>query len=45
MSTVLLIVGIANLAMLVKVYRTLICVGKEINRIEEWKSVCKRHYF
>ena len=45
LTAILLIVGIANLAMLIRVYLTLKSVGKELNQIEHWKGIPAKHYF
>ncbi len=45
LSIILLIVGIANLAVSIKVCWALKNIGKELNQIEDWKSVPTKHYF
>jgi len=45
LTIILFIVGIANLAVSIKVYLTLKHIGKEINQIEDWKGIPVKHYF
>lgn len=45
MTAILVIIGIANLAASLYVGRMLKRIGRELNQIEDWKSVPKKHYF
>lgn len=43
--TFLTIIGITNLAVSLYAIQTLKRIGEELNQIESWKSIPKKHYF
>lgn len=45
MVVILVVIGIANLAVSLYIARMLKRIGKELNQIEDWKSIPKKHYF
>lgn len=45
LTIILVILGIANLAVQIHNAWTLKRIGKEINQVENWKSIPKKTYF
>lgn len=45
MAVILVVIGIANLAVSLYIARMLKRIGNELNQIEDWKSIPKKHYF
>lgn len=45
MAIFLLVIGVANLAVLFCVLRTLRRIGKELNHFEQWKGCSVKDYF
>lgn len=45
MAVILVVIGIANLAVSLCIARMLKRIGKELNQIEDWKGIPKKRYF